>query len=122
MAKATLVQGSSETLPTVLHRVRADTKVLIIGTDEHLWPAFLTASALERRGVDAWFVSATVAPVRVEGPIRSRIDFPDPLGRPGQMYLYNVDSNTYDDVFWHLGPNILRRPVSAAKRLGAQFV
>ena len=77
----------------------AERSVLILGTGEHQWRAIKLAQALNQRGVDAWFQMTTRAPVRLEGPIKSKLEFTDSYGEGLSEALYNFEPERWDEVY-----------------------
>lgn len=73
-------------------------RVLVIGTGEHVWHPFLAAEQLEHHGHVASFISTTRSPVLPGAVIRHQITFPDHYGIGITMYLNNVDPKEWDEM------------------------
>lgn len=72
-------------------------KVLVLGTGEFMYPAFLVAKQLEKKGVNAVFQATTRSPINVEGAIKSKIGFPDNYHENIDNFLYNI-KHGYDKI------------------------
>lgn len=76
----------------------ADTIVLppgsrlrVVGTGEFTYPTFRLAERLEANGHDVVVQSTTRSPARLDGAIRTMLQFADNYGTGVANYLYNVD-------------------------------
>ncbi len=74
-------------------------RVLVLGTEEFLWPPFLFAESLEQRGYEVYFSSTTRSPIAEGGAIHSVISFADNYGQGISHYLYNVVHQSFDYIF-----------------------
>lgn len=73
-------------------------KVLVIGTGEYVWQAYLVAEDLEARGYDAAFLATTRSPVLQGDVIRHKTTFRDHYGLGIPMYLHNVCPQDWDHI------------------------
>lgn len=73
-------------------------KVLVIGTGEYVWHAYLVAEDLEARGYDASFLATTRSPVLQGDVIRHKAVFRDHYGLGVPMYLHNVRPQDWDHI------------------------
>ncbi|MGS2745176.1 phosphoribosyltransferase domain-containing protein [Halomonas sp. LS-001] len=91
-------------------------RVLVIGTGEHVWHPFLAAEQLERHGHAASFISTTRSPVLPGAVIQHQITFPDHYGIGITMYLNNVDPEEWDEmiVFTETGLSGIPEALKAA--------
>jgi hypothetical protein len=75
-----------------------DSRVLVLGTGEFMYPPFLFAEWLESRGCDVWFQSTTRSPIRTGGAISSALHTVDNYWDGIPNFLYNVRPGQYDRV------------------------
>lgn len=73
-------------------------RVLVIGTGEHVWHPFLAAEQLEREGFDVGFISTTRSPVMKGTVIKHQLSFGDHYGLGVWMYLNNVHPESWDEI------------------------
>ena len=73
-------------------------RVLVIGTGEHVWHPFKAAEQIEQAGFEAGFISTTRSPVMKGETIEHQIAFPDHYGLGIWMYLNNVNPDDWDDI------------------------
>jgi len=103
-------------------RLQRGKRVLVVGTGEHQWGPIKLAQSLRALGMEAWFQATTRAPVHLEGPIRSKLEFGDSYGETLSESLYNFDPADWDQILIfsetpeHLGSAELQRLT------GGQFV
>jgi len=74
-------------------------KVLVLGTGEFMYSAFLIGKYLEKNNIDVYVQSTTRSPVNVEMDIKSKIRFKDNYYENIDNFLYNVIDKNYDKVF-----------------------
>jgi len=74
-------------------------KVLVLGTGEFMYSAFLIGRYLEKNNIDVYVQSTTRSPVNVEMDIKSKIRFKDNYYENIDNFLYNVSDKNYDKVF-----------------------
>jgi pyrimidine operon attenuation protein/uracil phosphoribosyltransferase len=72
--------------------------VLVLGTNEFLYPAFLAAEKMEKQGANVLFSSTTRSPIAMGLAIKSAIAFNDNYGLGIPNYCYNVVHKTYDRI------------------------
>ncbi|MCK5727941.1 MAG: phosphoribosyltransferase domain-containing protein [Methylococcales bacterium] len=73
-------------------------KVLVLGTGEFIYHAYLVAKEFERAGIDAYVQSTTRSPILVNSAIVNRLAFQDNYDDGIANYLYNNDIYYYDAV------------------------
>ncbi|MCP4696367.1 MAG: phosphoribosyltransferase [Gammaproteobacteria bacterium] len=69
-----------------------DKKVLVLGTGEFMYPAYLLAKHLEDNGADVRVQSTTRSPLNVDGDICNKLHFRDNYHGQIDNFLYNIDS------------------------------
>ncbi|MCI9167328.1 MAG: hypothetical protein HFH01_03910 [Dorea sp.] len=76
-------------------------RVLVVGTEEFMYPALYAARCMEQKGLLAWSHSTTRSPVMVfldDGyPLKTRYELRSLYDRDRTTYIYDVES--YDRVF-----------------------
>lgn len=82
----------------LLPRLAPASRVLVIGTGEHVWHPFLAAEQLERHGHLASLIATTRSPVAPGDVIRHQLSFSDHYGLGITMYLNNVNPNEWDEI------------------------
>ncbi|NOG32557.1 hypothetical protein HLB35_13755 [Halomonas sp. TBZ9] len=97
-------------------------RVLVIGTGEHVWHPFLAAEQLERHGHAASFISTTRSPVLPGPVIQQQITFPDHYGIGITMYLNNVDPEEWDEVIVFTETGLSGIPDALTSALGRFWV
>ncbi|MDC9615638.1 phosphoribosyltransferase domain-containing protein [Xenorhabdus khoisanae] len=78
--------------------VRADEKVLVLGSSEFVWQPFLLAERLEQEGASVMFGSTTRSPISCGHAIQSVMAFTDNYGLGIPNFLYNVAHQKFDRV------------------------
>jgi hypothetical protein len=73
-------------------------RILVLGSSEFVYPPFLLAAALERRGAIAFCQATTRSPVRVGGAISCALEFTDNYADGITNYLYNARAQDYDTI------------------------
>jgi hypothetical protein len=73
-------------------------RVLVLGTGEFTYPAFLVARRLEKHGCDVYFQSTTRSPLLIDRDISSVLEFPDNYHDGIANYVYNVRARRYDRI------------------------
>lgn len=71
-------------------------KVLVLGTEECMYPAIIAAEAMNLNGIDAVVNATTRVPTCIEGPLSNRRKIKSFYGER-DTYIYNLDH--YDTVF-----------------------
>lgn len=69
--------------------------VLVLGTGEFIYPAFLLGLALEKQGFEVYVQSTTRSPILVGGAIGDCLTFTDNYGDGIRNFLYNSKMRTY---------------------------
>lgn len=76
-------------------------RVLVVGTEEFMYPALFAARRMEEKGVLAWSHSTTRSPVMVFAdeayPLKVRYGLKSLYDKDRTTYIYNIES--YDRVF-----------------------
>lgn len=72
-------------------------KVLVLGTGEFMYPAYLAARYLKSKGVNSFMQATTRSPINVEGAIQSKINFQDNYHEEIDNFLYNIKEG-YDKI------------------------
>jgi adenine/guanine phosphoribosyltransferase-like PRPP-binding protein len=82
-------------------KFEAGERVLVVGTEEFMYPALFAARCMEEKGVLAWSHSTTRSPVMVFAdesyPLKTRYELKSLYDKDRTTYLYNIES--YDRVF-----------------------
>lgn len=73
-------------------------KVLVLGSNEFVWLAFLVAERLEQKGALVKFASLTRSPIAQGTAIRHRLSFYDNYRLGMTNFVYNVDFDEWDLV------------------------
>lgn len=76
----------------------AGQNILVLGSNEFVWPPFLLAEKLAAQGANVKFSSTTRSPILVGHSIKSVISFNDNYGLGMVNFVYNVDWQKYDRV------------------------
>lgn len=74
-------------------------KVLVLGTEEFVWPPFLLAERLEYHTGRVKFAATTASPINLGMAIKSKVEFHDNYGEGKPNFLCNVNPDDYDKVF-----------------------
>jgi len=74
------------------------TRVLVVGSGEHVWHPFKLAEELEAIGCQTAFCATTRSPIHLGDVIRHTMTFPDHFGLGVPMYLHNVRRQNWDRV------------------------
>lgn len=85
--------------PDFMHLPLPTGRVLVLGTGEFQFPAFQWARDLAKRGTDASWSATTRSPVLPGLAIKYSLTFSDNVGDGIPNYVYNVDANSYDQIF-----------------------
>ena len=82
-------------------KFEAGERVLVVGTEDFMYPALFAARCMEEKGVLAWSHSTTRSPVMVFAdesyPLKTRYELKSLYDKDRTTYLYNIES--YDRVF-----------------------
>jgi hypothetical protein len=97
-------------------------RILVLGSSEFVYPPFLLAAELERRGAEAFCQATTRSPVRLGGAISCILEFKDNYGDDITNYLYNVRQQDYDLVLLCTETPASLLDPNLVKELGAQIV
>lgn len=91
---------STHPLPTVATKipVKPYEKVLVLGTGEFVWQAFLLAEYLEQQGAIVKFSATTRSPIALGHSIETRYCIHDNYGQAIANFLYNVIPAKYDRI------------------------
>lgn len=73
-------------------------KVLVLGTGEFMYQAYLFTQYLENNGIEAYVQSTTRSPINIDGDILSKIKFKDNYYEQIDNFLYNVIDKNYDKI------------------------
>lgn len=76
----------------------ADEKILVLGSGEYVWSAFLLAEDLQRQGAEVKFSAITRSPIALGHAIESALAFHDNYGLGIQNFVYNVNPKLYDRI------------------------
>ena len=86
-------------LPTLtLAPLVPGTRVLIVGSGEHVWHPFRLAEEVEAMGCQTAFCATTRSPIHLGDVIRQTMTFADHFGLGVPMYLHNVRRQDWDRV------------------------
>lgn len=72
-------------------------KVLVLGTGEFMYPAYLVGKHLKANGVNSFVQATTRSPINKEGAIHSKIGFQDNYHEDIDNFLYNIKDG-YDKI------------------------
>jgi hypothetical protein len=91
---------STHPLPQVATNIQVKTheKVLVLGTGEFVWQAFLLAEYLEQQGAIVKFSATTRSPIALGHSIETRYCIQDNYGQGIANFLYNVIPTKYDRI------------------------
>jgi len=78
--------------------VKANEKILVLGTSEYVWRSFLLAEDLEQQGADVHFASTTRSPIAIGHAIKTARAFSDNYGLGIANFSYNVLPEQYDRI------------------------
>lgn len=73
-------------------------RTLILGTGEFTFLPFQIARSLEANGKEVYFQAITRSPIRIGGAIGAKIALGDPYGQGIPHFLYNVESDIYEQI------------------------
>lgn len=80
--------------------IRFAHRVLVLGTEEYMYPALLAASRLEAQGKDVWFHATTRSPIAVstepDYPLHARYELSSLYDSGRTTYIYDLQK--YDTV------------------------
>lgn len=79
--------------------IKANEKVLVLGSGEFSWIPFLIAEQLEQQGIETYFSATTRSPIMLGHAIQSACYFRDHYGQNIQNYVYNVAHQDFDRIF-----------------------
>jgi hypothetical protein len=79
-------------------KVRADARILVVGTEEFVWPPFLLAERLEKDGAAVQFCATTRSPLAQGHAISSVFSFADNYGQSIPHFIYNLGQEHYDQI------------------------
>lgn len=75
-------------------------RVLVLGTEEFMYPALVTADRIARNGAEAWFYATTRSPIEVyeeeQYPLHVRYEMPSLYDKNRRTFVY--DLGAYDTV------------------------
>jgi hypothetical protein len=78
--------------------VKSNEHILVIGTEEFVWPPFLLAERLEAAGATVQFCATTRSPLAQGFAVSSVFSFEDNYGQGIPNYLYNIGHQHYDRI------------------------
>ena len=93
-----LLPSLAKQLDELHNDLQAGSKVLVLGTGEFIYHAFLVAKELETKGFEAYVQSTTRSPILDGGAILHRLEFQDNYHDGIHNYLYNSTMNPYERV------------------------
>lgn len=73
-------------------------RILVIGTEEFVWPPFLLAERLEKEGADVQFCATTRSPLAQGFAVSSVFTFEDNYGQGIPHFIYNIGHRRYDRI------------------------
>lgn len=73
-------------------------RILVVGTEEFVWPAFLLAERLEKEGAAVQFCATTRSPLAQGHAITSVFFFADNYGQSIPHFIYNLGHDRYDRI------------------------
>jgi hypothetical protein len=82
-------------LASLTHSWQAQDSVLVLGTGEFIYPAYLLGLDLERQGFQVFVQSTTRSPILVGAAIHDSLRFSDNYGDGIANFLYNYGLRTY---------------------------
>ena len=72
--------------------------MLVVGTEEFVWPAFVLAERLEKEGAQVQFCATTRSPLAQGHAITSVFSFADNYGQSIPHFIYNLGCEHYERV------------------------
>ncbi len=88
----------TESLTPLMTHLKSKNKVLVLGTGEFIYHAYLVAKALEIKGMKSYVQSTTRSPILINSAIVNRLSFQDNYDDGIDNYLYNNEIYYYDVV------------------------
>ena len=88
----------TEQLPPLIERLKLKNKVLVLGTGEFIYHAYLVANALEKSDINVYVQSTTRSPILVGHAIVNCFEFEDNYADGICNYLYNNEIYDYDAI------------------------
>jgi hypothetical protein len=99
LGKTDSLKFSESSLAKIVRGISKADKVLILGTGEFMFPAFVLANELkDKYGLDVQMHATTRSPIMAFGPIRGMHSFRDNYGEGISNYLYNWTPGNYQHV------------------------
>ncbi len=99
LGKADFLKLSESSVESVVRGINKADKVLILGTGEFMFPAFVLANELKDTcGLDVQMHATTRSPIMAFGPIKEMRSFRDNYGEGISNYLYNWTPGKYQHV------------------------
>lgn len=80
--------------------VQPDEKILVLGSNEFVWPPFVLAEQLAAQGAQVHFSATTRSPINVGHSIGCALSFDDQYGLGMTNFVYNVRAGDYDRIIW----------------------
>ena len=77
---------------------RAGERILVLGSNEFVWPPFVLAEQLAAQGAQVLFSSTTRSPIMIGHAIETKVSFNDTYGLGMVNFAYNVRPADYDRV------------------------
>ncbi len=93
-----LITPPIQKLLAITKHWKASDKILVLGTGEFIYPAYLIGLFLEQQGYQVWVQSTTRSPILLGETIKDIISFKDNYAENITNYLYNFNLNHYDQV------------------------
>jgi hypothetical protein len=103
-------------------QVQPGEKVIVVGTSEFVWRAFLLAERLERAGADVHFCSTTRSPIALGHSIKHALSFSDNYGLGIPNFLYNVEPGQFDRVLICTETPAQALPAELVETLNAEVI
>lgn len=99
LGKTDFLKLSESSVANVVRGINKADKVLILGTGEFMFPAFVLANELKKKyGLDVQMHATTRSPIMAFGPIKGIHSFRDNYGEGISNYLYNWTPGNYQHV------------------------
>ena len=97
-------------------------RLLVLGTGEFMYPAFLFADYLEEAGFDVVFQSSTRSPILVGEDVGSMVETVDNYGDGIPNFVYNVRPGAYDRILAGYESRPLPPEHDLLEKLGAEGI
>lgn len=93
-----LLKSPTNYMEIVPKNLPAHAKILLVGTGEFIYHAYLVGVELEKQGFEVYVQSTTRSPILMGGAIEHCLEFQDNYDDGIHNYLYNSNKHDYDSI------------------------